>query len=275
MGMDSKKKIQDVKLNGKNEIEAILTRGNLVKIPFRSNNFVDETTGSTCFFQPTGITDNSDGSGTGIYVSVPQGLDVGVRIRFPFYGSVLGIRWRRDGAACDFSVAIDGVPYDGIKSTHTYLANEYGYFTDTESLVVIADDLPDGLHYAEIVVVSQPATTNTIAFYGYLVEERVGYTEKPRTNFVVSTASLTNSAVSITTGSGNTQARSVRKIFYTNTTASPITVNISNNGTVMWQKIVPANDTIDFDFGEQTSINLTYTHQASAVGVNSTVIGGY
>jgi hypothetical protein len=246
--------------------------GDFAKIPFRTGHYAVENTGSTASFQESGITSNEDGTDTGFNISVPNGLNNGVRIRVPFYGRAFGIRWRRDSNACDFSVAIDGVSYGSFTGKHNYLINDSASLTDGESLVLVTDDLAEGTHYAEIVVVSG-ASTNAILFYGLLLEKRVGYSEKPRAKTIVSTTAVTTSAVAIPKGSSPNIVRTVEKIIYTNTTASAISVTVINNGSVMWQKSVPANDSIELILG--TTLLSWHTHQASATGVNATVIGGY
>jgi hypothetical protein len=192
-------------------------------------------------------------------------------IRFPFYGRVFGIRHRFDS---NFSVSIDGVSYGEVAGKHSYLVNEGTSISDGESLIIIDDSLPDGVHYAEIMVVAPTSGTNTVVLFGYLAEERVGYSERPRTNYFIAPASVPTTSTAIARGSSPKTLRSVRKIIYANTTASPITVSVYNNTTIMWTKSVPANDTIEFDFGEKTSVDVTLKHMASASGVNATVVGG-
>lgn len=246
--------------------------GDLVKVPFRSGHFYSTDVGSTASFQSSGITSNEDGSNTGLNVSVPVGSQNGVSIRVPFYGRSFGLRWRRDSNAGDFSIAIDGVSYGLITGQHTYLINESAVLTDGESLVLITDDLPDGVHYAEIMV-SNRATTNAILFYGLLLERRAGYSEKPRTKPFLNPIAVTTSDVVIPKGSNPDSLLTVEKIIYTNTTASAITVTVNYNGVQMWQKPIPANDSVEFVLG--STINSLTTHLASATGVNATVIGGY
>lgn len=255
-----------------------LVTGEYVKIPFRNGYYYADNVGGTASFQSQGIYDNEDGSDTGINISVPQGLNYGVRIRVPFYGTVFGVRFRHGATYTNFGVSIDGVAYGAVSTQHTYLDNEAAGLTDGESLVMIDTDLPDGLHYADIVLTSQSSTTSSLLLFGIIVEKRAGYEAKPRQQYIGSTIALTTSqtAVPLTSSGGSTTAiRGIRQIIYTNTGASSITVTIQNSGTVMWQKSISSGDTAIFDFGASTAIAGSITHAASVAGINATVIGGY
>lgn len=243
----------------------------VVKVPFREGYFaVSKSASASANFVEAGIIENGDGTGTAISITVPSGQN-GATIRFPFYGRVFGIRHRYDS---NFSVAIDGVSYGEVSGKHTYLVNEGMTVTDGESLIILDEDLPDGVHYAEIMVVAPTSGTNTVVLYGFLAEARVGYKERQSTNYFVTPAAVPTTSTSVGRNTYPKTLRSVRKIIYTNTTASPITITVYSNTTVMWSKSVPANDTIEMDFGERMSVDITFKHMASATGVNSTVVGG-
>lgn len=257
-------------------IDAKLTRGDFIKIPFRSGYYYVDNVGGTASFQSQGIYDNEDGSDTGITISVPQGLNYGVRIRFPFYGTVLGVRFRHGASYTPFGVSIDGVAYGATATQHTYLDNEAASLTDGESLVMIDTDLPDGLHYADIVLTSQASAASSLFLYGIVVEKRAGYESKPRNQYIAGTTAITTTQTAVSLGSSTTaQVRGIRQIIYTNTSASAITVTIQNNSSIIWQKSIGAGDSAVFDFGSPTAVASIFTHAASATGVNATVIGGY
>jgi hypothetical protein len=265
---------KSVPING--QVDAKITRGEYVKIPFRSGYYYADNVSSTATYQSQGIYDNEDGSDTGINISVPQGLNYGVRIRFPFYGTVLGVRFRHGSSYNNFGVSIDGVAYGPISAQHTYLDNEAASLTDGESLVMIDTDLPDGLHYADIVLTSQSSATSSMFLFGIVVEKRAGYENKPRQQYIIGTTAITTSQTAISLGSpAASQARGVRQIIYTNTSASSITVTVQNNSTTIWQKAIAAGDTAILDFGASTALTVSITHAASATGINATLIGGY
>jgi hypothetical protein len=256
-------------------VETKTIQGGLVKIPFREGFYAVESSGSTAGFQKSGIHENEDGSDTGISVTVPAGKGNGVRIRFPFYGKALGVRWRRIDSACDFSVNIDGVSYGYFSGNHSYLINENKTgVIDGESLVIVADDLPEGTHYAEIMVSYPDTGNNAILFLGLLLESRVGYKELPRQDYAVETIAVPTVSTVIGKGSTGKEARFIKRIAYANTTASAITLTVFNNTDILFTKSIPANDSYILDLGNFTT-NSYIKHQASASGLNSTVIGGY
>lgn len=272
MGLFNLTEITNKSLNA----EAKLTRGDYVKVPFRNGYYYADNVSSTISWQSSGIYDNEDGSDTGITISVPQGLNFGARIRVPFYGTVFGVRFRHGSTYTPFGVSIDGVAYGSFATQHTYLDNEAASLTDGESLIMVDTDLPDGLHYADIVLTSQASGTSALFLYGLILESRAGYERKLRNQIINATTALTTTQTAISLGSqASSQVRGVRQVIYTNTTASPITVTIQNNSAILWQKSIAAGDSATFDFGAPTAVSSSQTHAASATGINATVIGGY
>lgn len=247
-------------------------QGDLVCVPLRDSNYYLENVGATVVFQNNGVPYNEDGTMTGLYVSVPQGLSKGVRIRFPFYGRVFGIRHKKTDSVPDFSVVIDGVAFK-VSGEHTYLRLDGATsVVDGECGVVVADDLNDGVHYAEIVIYSKASGATTVILTGYLAERRVGYSEKRRVNTLMAAVAVTTSAVAISVGSFESKIRYVEKIIFTNTTSSPITVTIAFTVQI-WKKIIPADDTVELDL-RGTALTANVTVMASATGVNYSVLGG-
>lgn len=245
----------------------------LVKVPFREGYFVVET--GSMSFKDGGYHSNEDGSDTAILVTVPAGINNGARMRFPFYGRKFGVRWQRDNSQCDFTVMIDGVAYS-VSGTDSFYVNESVSLTDGEALIVIEDSLPDGIHYADIQVSAPTTGTNSLTLFGFLAERRAGYESRPRANSINGPFSTPTTSTGIARGNAPLKLKTIRKIIYTNTTASPITISITYNGTVIWSKSVLANDTLEWDCGANTTIpSSLLNHLASAVGLNYTLIGGY
>lgn len=256
-------------LNKKLSVETI--DNGLVKVPFTERLVSISKPGSTATLG-SGHSYNEDGSDTGINVNVPAGKGNGVSIRFPFYGKVFGLRWRRNSSACDFSVLIDGVAYGPITGNHNYFVNEGESVVDTDSLVIIKDDLGKGTHYAEIVVTSGQST-NAIAFLGLLLEKRAGYSEKPRINGISVPVALGTTPTAIPQTTNLDSLSNVKKLLFVNTTASAITVTLESSGTAIWRKSIAPNDTDELDL-LGVKMNSIYKLTASATGVNATAIGG-
>jgi hypothetical protein len=262
------------------QISSVDIQGDLVKVPLRPGYFQSEVGGTaTATFQLSGIVQNSDGSGQGLSISVPTGLNNGAQVWFPFYGRSLGIRFRRDTSLTipDFSVFIDGVAY-AVTGQETYLVNEgITALVDPEVNVVLARDLSDGLHFARVVVVEPSSGTNSLLLHGYLAERSAGYASPVRAQQIVSSAVITTSQVSFApSNTAATGMRFIRKVIYTNISGGAVVVTVQNGATVIWQKSIAAADSAEFDFGNLTAINNSLTHAAgSAAAINATIIGGY
>lgn len=262
--------------------------GDLVKVPFRTTNFmqVDGTLTYQANINNGTITDNDDGTSSGLYVSatyVTSGTGSSyaastIRIRFPFYGRVLGLRLRRP--ASSVSVSIDGVCYGLLSLSHPYFDAEGLSIYDEMGSYIVDNNLMDGGHVCELIMPMPASGTSFTQFFGFLAEKKAGYSDHTRELFIYSTKALSTTAIEPDGGTSSSfGGRGFKQIFYTNTTASPITVTIYNNTVQMWQKSIGANDTQAFDFGQLTGIqgfgaNGHITHVASATGINATVIGG-
>lgn len=264
-------------------VRSILTRGNAVEVPFRAlEYYADLAGGATAAFQTTGVYSNPDGSATGINISVPAAADAGVRLWVPFYGRLFGIRWRRDtgATASGITVTVDGVStvvQPVVQLDHLTAEGITTQLTDAKARAITHDNLThDGPHVAEIVVAANPTGNATVTLFGYLADTRAGYTPLPRLGHVVSTTTLTTSAVEIPMNRGNILAfRGLRKVIYTNTTATAATVTVRNGAATMWSAEIPANGTATFDPGG-VGASAAFTHLAStASAINATVIGEY
>lgn len=260
-------------------------RGDLVPIPFDPLQYYAELVGTaTAAFQTTGVYSNPDGSATGINVSVPAGLTQGARLWVPFYGQAFGVRWRRDNSATDYiSVTVDGVPVAVNTGTLPLLEAEglTTQITDAEARAVTHEHLDPGVHVAEIAVVSDPSTTQSVTLYGLLLDSRAGYRPLPRVGQVQTASTLTTSAVEIPVGRGTALAmRAIRKVLYVNTSAAAVTVTVKNSTNTLKVLYLAATgnagDCGEFDPGSAIAASAAFTHQASAnTAVTATVIGEY
>lgn len=268
----------DSKLKDTNSLSVQMTRGEFVAIPFRQGYYsTNDSSGATTLYQEgVGVSDNEDGSGSCVLLTVPSGIGNGARLRFAFYGRTLGLRFRRDSATPDFSVLIDGVAY-GVSGKHTFLANDNASVTDGESHVIVANDLTDGVHYADVVLVAPSTGSVTLYLYGYLAEKRAGYQAKPRLQFVYGVNNVPTTSTNIPKGSSTTNTlKGISKIQFYNTTASAITITIQYNANTIWSKSIPANSSDEWNLGGLTSLpSGAFTYQASATGLNALIIGGY
>jgi hypothetical protein len=159
--------------------------------------------------------------------------------------------------------------------------------TDGDSYRIIASDLPDGPHSVEVGVASDPTgvSTYTLNLYGFVVERRVGYTERTRLQGVITRGtSLGTSASSIVNGSSSPPniVASLRGVQYVNTSASAVTVSVQYGSVLVWQASLAAAGTAGcsatFDLLEATAFSgnssSTFAHLASAAGaVNYMILG--
>jgi len=148
-------------------VRAAIVSGDLVRTPIRPGNYWSQTNGSaTATYQANGVTDNADGTATGINISVPAGINNGVLLTFPFWGRRVGVRARRGSASADYQIKVDGTPYAAAGYQHPALmlrGMSLSSLTDGDGIGAIVEDLPtEGPHYLEIEVVAD----NTVVVNG-------------------------------------------------------------------------------------------------------------
>lgn len=274
----------------------------LVRLPFNPGNMTISTTGAggaaNASYSSALVGSNPDGSDTGIAVNMPA-IAIGsppfnsCRIFVPFYGSTFGIRWRNDSGntVTNIDVVVDG---DAIGVNASWPPGPYptlsGFnIASNEAAEITHRNLPTtGLHMAEIII-NGPNTGGAavVVLHGVLVDRAAGYAELPRLNAIPSAVALTTTAVEIDTSRTNFQqaARGIRKVYYINTSASPVIVDIQFNS-ISFKRLYltatgTAGDSVEWDPGMTVSPMVAsgaaalLKHKASAVGVNATVQYAY
>jgi len=269
-------------------------RPDLVKVPFRQNHYLLAATGSAAAsFQYNTAPENGDASNSGIQITVPAGINQGMILKFWFYGTTVGLRWypQYNNQDVDFGVLIDGMSFDVLESDREAYApmiaeNQYWAFNNSERLEILAQDLPDGKHQCELHFPSNLAAGagNTVWFlWGFLAERRAGYVDFPRILDSPSTAHvLTTGAAQVPNIYSNNANifRWFRKIIYTNTSGSAVTVTVANGTGTIWQTVLAASGSAGcsdaFDPGDRFAADTALTHKASAgSAVNATIYGGF
>lgn len=242
-------------------VKTKLTRGQLVKMPFFSGRFAtDNSSGSaTANYFPAAGQGNPDGSGSTIVVTAPN--NSGIRILQSFYGSVFGLRWIR--GTSDFGVVIDGVAYRVTsKLSEPESITALAATAEYENLTVIADDLPDGPHVAELIFANATGSQITWQLWGYVVEQRVGHGGDYRVAGVINASTVPTTDTAILDG---TTLHSIRKVFYYNTDTVTRTVTIKQNSKVIATLVLTTLTGGSFDLGEFTALAQT----ASGTGMFS------
>lgn len=221
------------------------TGGDLVRIPFIKGQFGTNVSGTSTLSSNSGIAFNRDGTGYVLNVSVPATVADSATITLPFSGRVFGLRWRNlYSDNIRFSVLIDGVGYEvdtGIAFLRATPAWNTGITYDQECAMVIADDLPDGPHIAQIVFSPNSSGAIALTMFGYLVERRLGYKDYYRVRIPAAAGTLTNSQVTVDNLNATAdQAVAVGQTLYYNTDTVARIVTIQNNGNTMNQLFLAA-----------------------------------
>lgn len=260
-------------------LKAKLVRGDLVPRNFESGNCItDDSFNATQGFV-TGV-HNKDGTGAGLNVIVPTTPATpnvgGWRLQQNFFGRAFGIRFRRTNTTPEFCVRIDGVAH-GVDPT-LLKAKVYNQVIEDEmSQVLIADNLPEGEHLAEITVVAPAAGQSSILFFGYLVEKRAGYVATASSDCAVvngvnvpapgdaAGAQIIYDCMTSVQGVGN--ARRVSRIHYHNTTGADVVVTIKNNGITYEELAITNTKSADLVFNPPMALNSLWTHASPGGGV--------
>lgn len=246
----------------------------LVPVAWREGQYQVETFGSaTASINKGTVQENSDGSSTSIFVSIPAGLNrngsgtpQGVRITIPFRGRAFGIRWARGRGnpnIGDFSVLVDGVVYpvpNRILSTQDQSIFLPPGYAQGDAGQVVVDDLPDMveqdgeriqlIHQAQIYFPSSDSHSSSWVLYGLLLDKAAGYQPPPRTASVVNTPAVvptTATSVAAVYASNGGNPRGISAVLYANTSATTAhTVTVLYNGAVSWQKTIQPGDAASF-----------------------------
>lgn len=293
----------------------------LVRVPWKYGQFeVLSTSASLPVLRGEAYRGNGDGSGQAITVTITANASAtacdAMRIRFSFTGRVFALRWQKgyDSSATlaspprNFSAVIDGVAYEidnsqvkdfvysqSLLNTDLSLPQFMPLYPSGDVCVVVADDLPDGVHQCELVFQGDASggVTKRWTIFGYACESRVGYVDHPRLTGFCRQQAVGNGTFAVpdyvhplNASDLTNYPRAVAAIYYNNTTGSAITVTVQtyyNNATAETVEVisVPANGTAKFsppspiaiDRGAVASGATVLRHSASATGVNAKVLG--
>lgn len=286
----------------------------LVKLPFRYGQFTTSSEANSAApptFQASVapswkediLRENSDGSCSGFSVVVPNTKTISIsgiptavpasdgncyvaRIVFAFPGRVLALRWAKGISSTtprDFSCIIDGVAHNVSNQIYDPKSGAEYETTCGEACEVIADNLTDGLHHCELVFPGAVDQANRWTIYGYAIEDRLGVIAPPRCMSWCNPQVLTDSmAIYDASHHGETSAENwaqrIRKVAYSNSSASPVTVTLENyyNSTAATLAVltVPASGSVEYDFGGSVAYDFsgasgrrTLRHKASTASV--------
>jgi hypothetical protein len=231
--------------------------GDLVRVPLRDGQFTYN--GSSTSMQRGSWQENSDGTGSGMLISVTAGATAPAIVEHLFTGRVYGVRTipaynnpNIGPGITDFSVMIDGKAYAVEPYRRRVEATGVDTMTTGEAAFIVADDLPPGLHRATLVFPPHPTINARWALLGYVAEKAAGYSEPgERLSLFGAPTVLTTSAADIRAMLSGTSAkapRGVRGGLLFNSTAAAVTVTLSLGSTDIYSVSVPANGSAQFTF---------------------------
>lgn len=230
-------------------IRSKLVSGELVKVGFDTLNWSRSFSGSAAANASQTMTSDGDGDLMSVNMSTVAGLGTnGVTLNFFAYGTIVGIRFRRDSATPPFSVLIDGVAY-GVdqKFLNAKFANGSA-ITDREVLYIVAKDLPDRCHDVNIVLYPDATVAKTLVVYGFLVERRAGYRDTTPKDILYGAGSLTALLVNVSTLDATSDyVRGLKSILYYNSDSVSRTVTIAYNSITIATLTIASLSSARFD----------------------------
>lgn len=258
----------------------------LVRVPFNPGNMGISTTGAGAgangSYSQALVGSNPDGSDSGVSISMPAIALASppfnsIRVFVPFYGTTFGIRWRLDAGVtnlANITVVVDGeaVGVDTTWPPGPYPTLSGFNIVANEAMAITHRGLAStGLHMAEICVSGPNTGANAaLILHGFLADRAAGYTELPRLSAMPTAGVLlTQTLVEIDSSRTNVQqaARAIRKVYYINASAAPVTVDIAYNS-VVFKRIylgatgisptaaTPTGDTAEWDPGASLAIGV-------------------
>jgi hypothetical protein len=264
--------------------------GPLVLVPWREAHI--STTGSLVK-GGAGGGDNGDGSTGYIQFQTPTTVGAGSSanyIRWMFYGTTLGVRFdpyftTGGGGTYDFGVYIDRVAYRVSKQQY-YDESLLPWDIQGNDFhgVIVARDLSDGPHHAEIHVAPNVGV-NGQRIFGFLADSK-WYRPTPSRAYTGTATPLTTSFVTVTLSSVNRfRGLGLRAILYVNPDTAPRMVTVQDGtGATIWSEIIPIGKSATFNPRALLGINGTagsivgeLKHKVDAIAttaVQSTVIAG-
>lgn len=265
--------------SGTNRIN--IAQGNLIPIPFRTNNCNISSAGTASAVINASNLTNFDGTATGMFCNIPASASLGggIRVSFWFNGPILSLRYTElvGYALPKIAVNIDGVNYP-VPTSQSRDAISNDVFTNAPAEIqqsIVARNLGEGAHFAEIFLQQDTTLAARVYLHGFSVSESAGYVRAPNgVKCAPAQITLTTSYGNIL--SGNSALASVRKLFFYNPTGAAISVSVRAISTAtnpFFVKSVPANDTIELDLGGLSYDISTIQALSATNGVICSLIG--
>lgn len=238
--------------------------GRLERIPLSGAATYTNIAGTAGISAGASSSGNRDGSSARAVLTTTAAIPSMALIRDVVYGRVVGVRFLKQqlATAAPFDVIIDGVAYpvDDVVARRDNLSVTGG---DTDSLVIIAEDLEDKLHTVEVHMPGSATTAYRLEVFGWIGESGRGYTSPPPARV----GSTLSGGIAITTvASGITYVNLIAGFTLYNSTAAERTVTIFISGSPYKAVKVPANASSEINFPTPRQLS-GWTWSADAVGV--------
>lgn len=269
-------------------IRAELARGNLVQLPWKRGFLSITNNGSATSGLVGGTTNNADGTGTRLSVAVQASASWAnsVVVQFWITGDIFGLRYEDLPGPID--IMIDGVgyavPLNPTLDPRTGFAAG-GRFPWGANHFILANDLGPGRHFVQMTFPAfTSGSTRQYLVHGILVDGKAGYLQPgPFVHVhavpvsITGTNGATANNLSIFPEVTNISFWGWRRILFCNTSGSPVQITAvysTRTSTPIWSKTIPANDTVELDWGALIADVSNLLFYASTGGVvNATVIG--
>jgi hypothetical protein len=256
-------------------LSTALVQGELIKLgaPSPSDlSFVSAST-TTVVYTAQSTPQNTDGTSHCVSLTVPAGSPNGAAVGRKISGTKIGVRYQEGGSPY-VDVIVDGMAFPLVTAlTFEGIINSG---VVTERYYILPYTFSDTEHTVTVALYSDPAgsggATQTLTVMGFLAERRAGNTEPTKGFDVIINGLLTASAVGISRGSYNF----VAGIWYTNTSASPVTVTLNYASAIAYSFVLTAAGTSGCSQYAPLPGPTTFsgTHLASTTGVVEYIVFG-
>ena len=245
---------------------------------WRRGGYTSAAGGTATVGAPGSLSGSALWTGTSLQMTVPANaaLGNGTTMGFWIHSKKFALRYVT-ASGVPPGCTIDGVTYDVPLSEATAVnpitLSGIGY--DESPLVHVADDLGEGFHFVELSFpCAATGSTRSWVLHGYAVDSIDGYEPRAPEGRVGSTQiTLTGSYQAMLGTASSTNVRTVRKLFFYNSTAGAITATLKHSVYgVFWTKAVPAGETAEWDPGIAMADGVEL--QAIGNGLTCTIVGG-
>jgi hypothetical protein len=185
-------------------------------------------------------------------------------LRDNVYGRTVGVRFLKQqlSTTTPFDMVIDGIAYP-VNVVTAMRDNQVLSGADTDTLVIVAENLQDKMHTVEVHLTGNASTAYRLEVFGWIGESGRGYASPPPAR--VGSAVAAGVAVP-TTAAGIAYVNLVAGMTFYNSTAADRTVTLAISGGVYQVITVPTLKSVTINFPTPRQLS-SWTWVADATGV--------